>query len=316
MREIPRFLDQPATEAPPPAAAAAVPPPPVHSTPMLLDARLNAPDAAGADWNPRELAERRGGFGSAFYAAAGLTIILGSWVLLSALSSAFGLFSQSAGLGGLALALYAGGAGMLLYAGGREFASLRRLHQVDRLRAALNGAGGDLAAERAVCSAWLDRLAPFVPEAALVAASLPGITDLAQLRATLRNQLRAPLAAAAKRLGIKAASEVSALVALSPHPSWDGLIVAWRGLRLMRQVAQLHGLRPGPAVSIALLGRVGRAAVETAAADVVSQAAADHVLTNVPLIRHLRAIPAVSTAAFRLYRLAGVAARACSPLGE
>ena len=315
MRDSPRFLDEPAAVAPSSASAADPPPPPVHSTPILLDPRLNAPDAIGADWNPRELAGRRTGFGSSFYAAAGLAIILGSWLLLSALSSALGLFSQSAGLGGVALALYAAGSALLLYAGGREWASLRRLHQVDRLRAALNGAG-DIAAARTLCAAWLDRLAPLVPEAARLAATLPEIADLAQLRATLRNQLRDPLAAAAKRIGVMAASEASALVALSPHHSWDGLIVAWRGLRLMRQVAQLHGLRPGPAVSLALLGRVGRAAVETAAADVVSQAAADHLLTNVPLVRHLSAIPAVSTAAFRLYRLAGVAARACSPLDQ
>lgn len=312
-RNAPRFLDEPAA-APPPAEPVAAPP--RRAAPTLLEARDDAPDAIGADWNPRVAAGRRRRFGTTAWAAAGIAIILGSWILLAALGSALNLLSQSAGLGGVAVVLYAIGVLLLLYAVGREWASLRRLKQVDHLRAALHGPRDDLAAARTLSLAWLDHLAPQVPQAASAAAALPAVADRAELRATLRNHLREPLAAATKRIGVRSASEVGALVALSPHDSWDGLIVAWRGMRVIRQAAELHGLRPGPAVSLALLRRVARAAVETAVVDIASQAATDHLLTNVPLIRHLAAIPAASTAAVRLHRLASITARACSPLEE
>lgn len=311
MRNTPRFLDDPVTEAP---AAQPDPAPPQRATPMLLAARDDAAELVGADWNPRAMASPRRRFGATAYAAAGITIILGSWILLAALGSALSLLNQSAGLGGLALALYAIGLVLLLYGGLREWTSLRRLRQVEHLRAALQGPRDDLPTARALSTTWVDHLSPQLPQAAMLVTALPAASDRAELRAMLSNHLREPLAIAAKRIGIKAASEVGALVALSPHQSWDGLIVAWRGLRVVRQVAELHGLRPGPAVSLALLRRVARAAVETAVVDVASQAATDHLLKNVPLIRHLSAIPAASTAAFRLQRLAGIAARACSPL--
>jgi len=314
IRNAPRFLDEPAPAPPPAPPDEPVPPPMQRAAPVLLPARDDSPEAVGADWNPLATAGRRQRLGSAACAAAGIGLILGGWILLAALGSALNLLSQSAGLGGFALALYAGGVLLLLYAAGREYASLRRLHQVERLRAALHGPIEDLAAARALSLAWLDHLAPHLPAAAPAAASVPAVANRAELRATLRSRLREPLAAATRRIGIKAASEVGALVALSPHQSWDGLIVAWRGLRVIRQVAELHGLRPGPAVSLALLHRVARAAVETAMVDIASQAATDHLLNNVPLIRHLSAIPAASTAAFRLHRLAAVAARACSPI--
>ena len=298
MRDTPRFLDEPAVATPntdPARSAPADPAMTTRGTPVLLEPRQDAPEAVGADWNPVATAGRRRSLGTSFYAATGLAIILGSWMLLGALSFALNLLDQSAGLGGLALALYASGALLLLYAAGREWLSLRRLHQVDRLRAALQAPGADLTTARALCAGWLDRLAPLVPEAAPTAAALAGATDIAQLGATLRSRLQQPLTTATRRIGLRAASEVSALVALSPHNTWDGLIVAWRGFRVIRQVALLHGLRPGPAVSLALIGRVAHAAVETAMVDVASQAAADHLLTNVPLIRHLSAIPAAST---------------------
>jgi putative membrane protein len=132
----------------------------------------------------------------------------------------------------------------------------------------------------------------------------------------LRSRLSEPLRLATRAIGIRAASEVSALVAVSPHASWDGAIVALRGLKVIREVAQLYGLRPGPAVIAALLRRVARSAVETATLEATSQAAADHFLNNLPLVRHLGAVAGASTAAFRMYRLANVTAQSCSPFAE
>jgi len=48
---------------------------------------------------------------------------------------------------------------------------------------------------------------------------------------------------------------------------------------------------------------------------VLSQTMADHVLSKVPVIKHLAsAVPEASLAALRLYRLAGITAEACSPI--
>jgi putative membrane protein len=180
----------------------------------------------------------------------------------------------------------------------------------------LSNSTTDVEQARALCKAWLIRLSQRVPDAISVADALGEAIDTAQLRALMHNRLDSQLSAATRRIGIKAASQGGALVALSPHASWDGVIVGWHGLRVIRLVAQAHALRPGPAMTLALLRRVTGAALETASADLVSQAATDRLLGSVPLLKHLvAAIPEVSLAGMRLYRLAAVAAYVCSAMG-
>ncbi len=316
MEGTPRFLDEPMAPngVRPAAAGMAEAPPPVIERPVLLEARPGAAAAVGADWNPRDLAVPPVPARSTSYAVAGLGVLAGSWVLLSAYTAVVDAFARSTALGGVTLGLYLTGFSLLLYAVFREWRSLHELHRVDALRAALDSSTAELEPTRRLCGPWLDRLVVRVPDAALAAAGLRESGDLPQLRAVLRSRLAQPLAIATRRIGLKAATEGSALVAVSPHASWDGVIVAWRGLRVIRQVAQLYGLRPGPAVTVALLRRVAQAAVETAATDLMSQTAADHLLGSVPVIRHLAAIPGASVAGIRLYRLAGVVGRACSPM--
>lgn len=319
-REIPRFLDeQPQTEAirEKDASSMVEPSATTIETPILLDAAPDAPEAINTGWNPSHIVRSRARFGSLALASAGAAIILVGWLLLSALASIISFFSASVVLGSFALALYVGGSGLLLYAVAREWWSLQDLHQVDALRAAMANSTADVGPTRELCKAWLLRLSPHLPEAMALAAALDEATDPAQLRAMVRNRLGGPLGAATRRIGIKAASEGSALVALSPHASWDGVIIGLRGLRVIRQVAEAHALRPGPAVTLALLGRVARAAVETASTDLLSQTAADHLLGSAPVIKHLvAAIPGASVAAVRLYRLAAIVARVCSPVGD
>jgi putative membrane protein len=282
--------------------------------PILLDAAPDAPEVIDSGWNPGRIAQRRTRWGSLGLAMIGVTIIFGTWLLLSAVASIIGFFSISAMAGGLALTLYLGGVGLLFYAVARELLSLRELHQVDALRAALSNSTTDVEQARALCKAWLIRLSQRVPDAISVADALGEAIDTAQLRALMHNRLDSQLSAATRRIGIKAASQGGALVALSPHASWDGVIVGWHGLRVIRLVAQAHALRPGPAMTLALLRRVTGAALETASADLVSQAATDRLLGSVPLLKHLvAAIPEVSLAGMRLYRLAAVAAYVCSP---
>jgi putative membrane protein len=292
-----------------------VPPPTTIETPVFLEAAADAPAAIGANWNPRRISRSRPGFNSLAVASLGIAIVLVSWLTLSALASIISFFGVSLVLGSIALALYVGGSGVLLYAVVREWRSLRELHQVDALRVALAASVADVGPAREMCKAWLLRLSPHQPAAMTLAAALDEVTDTSQMRAMIRSRLAGSLDTATRRIGIRAASEGSALVALSPHHSWDGVIVGLHGLRVIRQVAEAHALRPGPAVMLALIGRVARAAVETVATDLLSQTAADQLLGSVPVLKHLAAaIPGISVAGLRLYRLAATVARVCSPV--
>jgi uncharacterized membrane protein YcjF (UPF0283 family) len=318
MRENPRFLDEQPRPEPlrkAAAASAAVPAATTIGNPVFLEAASDAPGVIGAGWNPSRISRSRPGFNSLAVASLGIAIILVSWLLLSTLASIISFFNVSLVLGSLALALYVGGSGVLLYAVVREWRSLQGLHQVDALRAAMSVSMADFGPARELCKAWLLRLSPRMPEAMTLAAALDEVTDTSQMRAMIRNRLGGPLGTATRRIGIRAGSEGSALVALSPHHSWDGVVVGLHGLRIIRQVAEAHALRPGPAVTLALVGRVARAAVETVATDLLSQTAADELLGSVPGLKHLAAaIPGMSVAGLRLYRLAATVARVCSPV--
>ena len=70
------------------------------------------------------------------------------------------------------------------------------------------------------------------------------------------------------------------MTAISPSPGLDALVFAWRGVRLVRQVAALHGLRPGLAGTLALLRRTLQDAAMVAATDVAVDAAARALLSN------------------------------------
>jgi putative membrane protein len=93
----------------------------------------------------------------------------------------------------------------------------------------------------------------------------------------------APLDRQARRLVTRGARDIGALTALSPLGLLDSAIVLWRTLAMLRAIARLYGVRPGPAASIRLLRRtlahvlaagVGEllsdAALETAGASLLS----------------------------------------------
>ena len=101
------------------------------------------------------------------------------------------------------------------------------------------------------------------------------------------------------------------MTAISPSPGLDALVFAWRGVRLVRQVAALHGIRPGVAATWALLRRTLFDAATVAATDVAVDAAARAVLTN-PMFKHVAGEAAAgAVAARRMLLLARAAADAC-----
>ena len=98
--------------------------------------------------------------------------------------------------------------------------------------------------------------------------------------------------------------QISRRVRTSALPRVDcsgsrSLAVSLRGVVMIRQIAALHGVRPGLAVTISLLRRIATTAAGTSGAAFLSQTLADHLLTTTPGVKHVAAaIPGAGTAAF------------------
>lgn len=324
MSNGPRFLDEdddvPAPRPAPPSAERVQPGPPAGAAPLprgpvLLEAGADAAARLDVGWMPAAVAPPRVRIGAGSWVAAGLCTLVASWLVLSVLSFVLALFRQSGPLGALAVVAIGAAAAMLAYAGLLEVRAWRSLGTVERLRAVLGAGDTTLAVARAQARAWLSQLGTGVADRAAVERMLDGATTVAEVRGILRSQVADRLREAAGSMGRRAAVEGATLVAVCPHPAWDGLIAGGRGLLVIRRVAALYGLRPGLAVTLALLRRVGWTAAGTAGISLVSQGLADHALASLPVLKHVAgALPGTGAVAVRLYRLAGVAAEACSPV--
>ena len=320
----PRFLDedlQPlAPSAPPAEAVESVVAPDLTSLPRgptLLDPEPDAPERLELSWIPEAVTVPRRRIGTAFWIGAGLCTIVVSWLVLSAISFVLMLSRQSLGLGGLAsIAIFAGLA-MVLYAVLLEVRAYRSLGNVERLRAILAARETTMGVARGEARIWLQQVGAGLRDAAATDRMLQGAETVAEIRGILRSQVADQLRERAKSLGRRAAVEGATLVAICPHPAWDGMIAGGRGLLVVRQVAALYGLRPGLAVTLALVRRVAWTAAGTTGVSLVSQGLASHILTNLPVIKHVAdAIPGTSLVAARLYSLAGVTAETCSPVSR
>ncbi len=212
------------------------------------------------------------------------------------------LFRQSVVLGAVG-AIAIGGAGcMILYAALLKAVAYRSLGNVERLRAVLVARGSAIEVARAHALEWLGQVGDGVANTSAVARLIQGAGTVVELRGILRNRVADPLRERAAGLGRRAAAEGATLVAICPHPAWDGLIAGVRGLLVIRGVAALYGLRPGLVVTLALLRRVAWTTADTTGLSLVSQGLADHVLTNMPFVKHVAgAIPGTGAVAVRLY---------------
>ena len=246
-----------------------------------------------------------GGFSTLSLLAIGLSTLLIGFAMLSAGNYVAEQFGRSAPLGWLTLVIALGGFGTIAWAIIREFRALFLLREVDAARAAF--ARGDLRAAKAHVLAWA---AP-IPLAAPALPALREAPDLHALRALLESGPLAALDAESRSLGRLAALQGFAATAISPSPSLDALVVGWRGLRLVRQVAALHGMRPGIAATASLLRRAAFAAATVAATEVATDTAVRAVVSN-PLVGHVVGEAATgAVAARRLITLARATAAAC-----
>jgi len=238
----------------------------------------------------------------------GVGVLAFGFALLGSADFVAAQFDRSPILGWLTLAVAVGGFGLIGAGIWRELRGLFALRGVDRLRAAV--AGTDLATLKAEIRPWLAAQ----PEGPALIAALAPIDEKPAALALLRAGPEAALRARADALGRAAALQVFAATAALPSPAFDGLLVAWRGTRLVRQVAELHGMRPGTLATLALLRRTALSAAGAVAADLATNTAAQAFLSN-PLLRHVAGdVAGAGVAARRMIVLARAAAVACSPL--
>jgi len=294
-------------------AGEGAPPPP--RGPALLEVPEGM-DAGPVDhgWAPGTLAPRKVPPGPMSWIAGGLAILLLGWVALAAAAFVQDQFARTPANGWVTLGVFGAGLAMLGWGVWLEVRAWRRLRGVEALRAALSqDDDAPVGPARTLALDWLaalDRL----PEAAAAHPAVAAAPDLPLLRAALRAHLAAPLRGGSRRLGNRAAVQGGVLVAISPSPALDGLLAGLRGMSLIRQVAALHGLRPGGAVMLALLRRVVWTAAGTSGADLLGQTVAEGALAHLPVLNKITAaVPGASLAALRLRRLADVTAKACSP---
>lgn len=217
-------------------------------------------------------------------------------------------FARAEWLGWLTLGVAAAGFGLVGAGLWRELRGLLALGGVDRLRADLaSGVPGRI---QAAAVTW----AAGVPEAAPMREALRWANDPDAVLALLRAGPGEALRARADALGRQAAVQMVAGIAAMPSPALDVLLIAWRGVRLVRQVAALYGVRPGLLGTLGLLRRTALSASLVGAAEVLTNTAARAVLSN-PLLGHLAGeMAGAGVAARRMLVLARATAAACDPV--
>ncbi len=246
-----------------------------------------------------------GGLGLAL---AGIAVLAVGLAALQTGNFVAAQFDRAAWLGWLSLAVAVAGFGLLGGAVWRELRGLFALARVDRTRAAL--ASGDGQRIHAAARTW----AATLPDAATLLPAIDAINDPDAIVSLLRAGPVTTLRARSDALGRTAAWQLAAAMAATPAPSLVVLLVSWRGLRLIRQVAALHGLRPGLLGTLGLLRRTVLAAGLVAGSEAAINAASHAFLSN-PLLAHaLGDMAGAGLAARRMLLLGRATAAACSPL--
>jgi putative membrane protein len=242
--------------------------------------------------------------------AGGVSVLLLGLACVESFDIVTDAFARSPFLGGAAAGVAGVGFSMIGLGFYRELSALAALRGVDRLRAALGGA--DPVQRARAAREWLREL----PEGPALLPAVDAINDPDAILALLRAGPAASLRVQADALGRAAAIQSVAGIAAMPSPGLAAIFVAWRGLRLIRQVAALHGLRPGLFATLGLLRRTAMAAGAVAGVEIATNTAAHAVLSS-GLLQHVAGeMAGAGVAARRMMVLARAATVACSPVPE
>ncbi|MBV9377473.1 MAG: DUF697 domain-containing protein [Alphaproteobacteria bacterium] len=203
-------------------------------------------------------------------AAAGLCILLLGLIGIDLVEFIDGAFAHGAGLGIAAIAAVTAGVCGAGYWVAAELRGLWRLRSVERLR-------------RLIPFALADELKAEIDAGAEILARDPLLRDaVARYRAVREPHHSGPDAlelfsrfalAPADRLAEsairRAATQTFAINAVSPTALLDTLLFAARALRLIREIAEIYGQRPGLAGTVHLLRRLASGAGMVGAVDLV-----------------------------------------------
>jgi len=223
-------------------------------------------------------------------------------------------FARGTGVGAVAALAVAAGVGGALYWLTAELRGLWRLRSAERLR-------------RLIPSALASELKPEIDAVAAILARDPLLGDaVGSYRAVLEPHhtgedalelfsrfVLAPADQLAQAAIRRAAAQAFAINAISPTVLLDTLLFAARALRLIREIAEIYGQRPGLAGTVHLLRRLSSGAGLVGAVDVVGGVIAQQL--GGAVLERLSASAAESAyAAQKMARLGLVAMASCRPL--
>lgn len=162
-------------------------------------------------------------------------------------------------------------AGCALAAAIGEAGAYLKLASVDRVRdeLALAVAGEDAQRTRRLLLR-LEGLIEPAPASALFAARAEAVHTAEALVRVFEEHVLRPLDERAYAVVGRGVRDVAVITAVAPTALLDTLLMTWRTLRLVREVAEVYGLRAGPAGTLLLLRRLARGAALVAATDLAA----------------------------------------------
>ena len=217
-------------------------------------------------------------------------------------------FARAVWLGWLTLGIAVCGFGLVLTGIGRELLGLARLRAVDAMRRDL--VSTDAAIRVHAARRWLAE----IDNGEALRPALDALNDPDAVLSLLRTGVESRLRAQADAFSRRAAIQVVAGMAATPAPALVVVLITWRAVRLIRQIATLYGVRPGLLATLGLLRRTALSATATAVTEAAVNTAAHAVLSS-PLLTHLAGdMAGGAVAARRLIVLGRATGVACSPL--
>lgn len=260
------------------------------------------------DAAPAVLEGAAAGWETASLMLVGAVVLAVGFAALGAVNFVADQFARSAWLGWVSAGIGAAGFGLLGAGVWRELRGLWALGHVDALRADLRS--GDAGRVMRAAGDWAGR----VRGGAALGPALRGVNDPDAALALLRAGPGRALQRDAEALGRVAAVQVVAGIAAVPSPALDVVLVGWRGVRLVRQVAALYGVRPGLLGTVSLLRRTALSATLVGAAELAGNTVAHGLLSSPLLARVVGEAAGAGVAARRMVVLGRAAAAACDPL--
>lgn len=248
--------------------------------------------------------------GTATLMLAGAAVLAVGFAGLGAANFVADQFARAVWLGWVTAGIAVAGFGLAGAGVWRELAALRALDRVDHLRA--DFVSGDAHRIARAARDWAAR----VPGGDTLAPALRAVNDPDAALALLRAGPGRSLREAADAQSRAAAVQVVAGIAAVPSPALDTLFVAWRGVRLVRQVAAIYGVRPGLLATLGLIRRTALSATLVGAAEIAGNTVAHAVLGSPFLAKALGEAAGAGMAARRMLVLGRAAAAACDPVPQ